>query len=65
MKMEGLDVLIVLLCTAAMITMMFLAFGCSSTCKRKLCCPEEGHGPCPICTDVIFDSEDIIYGRKR
>jgi len=64
MKMEVLDIIIVLICTAAMMIIMFLVFGCSSTCK-KLCCPKEGHGPCPICTNVIYDSGDIIYGRKR
>jgi len=65
MKTNVWDILIVLFCTAAMVAVITFIFGCSSTCKRKLCCPEEGHGPCPICTNVIYDSEDVIYGRKR
>lgn len=39
-----------------------IMMGCA-TC-RKTCCPERGHGPCPMC-NVIYDSGDIIYGRKR
>jgi len=64
-KIEWADIFIVLFCTALMVLVMSFIFGCSSTCRKKVCCPEQGHGPCPICTNIIYDSGDIIYGRKR
>lgn len=45
-----------------LLTFLFIAFGCSSKCKKKSCCPKEGHGPCPIC-EVVYDRDNIIYGR--
>lgn len=32
-----------------LIPILILLNGCSSNCKRKLCCPQPNHGPCPVC----------------
>ena len=46
------DIVIVLLTIVIIYIALMLFTGCATTCK-KLCCPEEGHGPCPICTDPL------------
>lgn len=41
---------------------LFAMFGCSTTCRKKTCCPMEGHGPCPICTEDLI-LKDIRNGK--
>lgn len=40
----------ILLCVGLVMLVSFLLSACSTTgCVKKTCCPEPGHGPCPIC----------------
>ena len=39
------------------IVFILLGTSCSTVCKRKLCCPDEGHGKCPFCHIEDYEAD--------
>ncbi len=62
MKKFEADAGLILLVVIIMMVYLWLASGCATKC-RKLCCPEVGHGPCPICNETDFMLTKIRDGK--
>ncbi len=60
--MKWNDAFLTIVIGAILLVAVYLMLGCATKCERNSCCPKPGHGPCPIC-EVIYDRDDIIYGR--
>lgn len=48
------------------ISFCLIGVSCSSTkCKKKSCCPMEGHGKCPICFEEDYLKEIKSWKVKK